>query len=136
MISKRLARALISLRVCAGWSEPLLVAHITLLKISCHGSYCHDYGFQWVDNSDHSIYIGKITSNFCGPNKAPNYLQSPFKVSKDAKIRNRYHQVPHLTQDTNGQVTNSQLDILNESQEVSLFPAACPQGKNKQTRTT
>ena len=31
-----------------------------------------------------------------------------FKVSKCAKIRNRYNQVPHLTQDTNGKVTNSQ----------------------------
>ena len=45
------------------------------------------------------------------------------KVSKDAKIRNRYIQVPHLTQDTNGKVTNSQLDITNESQEVSAFRA-------------
>ena len=32
------------------------------------------------------------------------------KVSKGAKIRNRYNQVPYLTQDTNGKVTNSQLD--------------------------
>ena len=31
-----------------------------------------------------------------------------FKISKVAKIRNRYNQVPHLTQDTNGKVTNSQ----------------------------
>ena len=31
-----------------------------------------------------------------------------FGVSKVAKIRNRYNQVPHLTQDTNGKVTNSQ----------------------------
>ena len=31
-----------------------------------------------------------------------------------AKIRNRYNQEPHLTQDTNGKVTNSQLDITNE----------------------
>ena len=30
------------------------------------------------------------------------------KVSKGAKISNRYNQVPHLTQDTNGKVTNSQ----------------------------
>ena len=45
------------------------------------------------------------------------------KVSKCAKIRNRYNQVPHLTKDTNGKVTNSQLDITNESQEVSPFPA-------------
>ena len=47
-----------------------------------------------------------------------------YKVSKGAKkIRNRYNQVPHLTQDTNGKVTNSQLDTKNESQEVSPFPA-------------
>ena len=45
------------------------------------------------------------------------------KVSKGAKIRNRYDQVPHLTQDTNGKVTNSQLDTTNASQEVSPFPA-------------
>ena len=42
---------------------------------------------------------------------------------KSAKIRNRYNQVPHLTQDTNGKVTNSQLDTTNESQEASSFPA-------------
>ena len=31
-----------------------------------------------------------------------------FKVSKGAKIRNRYNQVPHLTKDTNGKVTSAQ----------------------------
>ena len=45
------------------------------------------------------------------------------KVRKRAKIRNRYNQAPHLTQDTNGEVTTSQLDIRNESQEASSFPA-------------
>ena len=50
-----------------------------------------------------------------------NWVQ--IKVSKGAKIKNRYNQVPHLTQDTNGTVTNSQLDTTNESQEVSPFPA-------------
>ena len=39
-----------------------------------------------------------------------------------AKIRNRYNQVPHLIQDTNGKVTTSQLDNTNESQKVSPFP--------------
>ena len=52
---------------------------------------------------------------------------SIIKVSKGAKIRNRYNQVQYLTQDTNGKVTNSQLDTTNESQEVSPFPA----GDNK-----
>ena len=40
-----------------------------------------------------------------------------------ATIRNRYNQAPRLTQDTNGEVTTSQLDITNESQEVNPFPA-------------
>ena len=37
-IFKQPEKALISLHVCAGWSEPLLVAHTKLLEISCHGS--------------------------------------------------------------------------------------------------
>ena len=39
----RLAKTLIRLRVCAGLSEPLLLAHITLLEISCRGSF-DEYG--------------------------------------------------------------------------------------------
>ena len=45
------------------------------------------------------------------------------KSNKVAKIRNRYNQVPHLTQDTNGKVTKLTEDTTNESQEVSPFPA-------------
>ena len=44
-------------------------------------------------------------------------------VSKGAKNRNRYNQVPHLSKDTNKKVTNLQLDTTNGSQEVSPFPA-------------
>ena len=40
-----------------------------------------------------------------------------------ATTRNQYYQVAHLTQDTKGKVTNSQLDTTNESQEVSPFLA-------------
>ena len=50
-------------------------------------------------------------------------LKMSIKLSKSAKIRNEYNQVPHLTQDTNGKVTNSQFDTTNESQEVSPFQA-------------
>ena len=50
-------------------------------------------------------------------------MTNTLKVSKGAKIRNRYNKVPHLTQDTNGKVTNSQLDTTNESKEVSPFRA-------------
>ena len=51
------------------------------------------------------------------------WMSISFKVSKGAKIRNRYNQVPHLTQDTNEKVTKSQLDTTNESLEVNPFPA-------------
>ena len=37
-ILKRLAKTLIRLRICAGWSEALLVVHATLLENSCTGS--------------------------------------------------------------------------------------------------
>ena len=54
-------------------------------------------------------------------------LYSPFmeqiRVSKGAEIMNRYNQLPHLTQDTNWKVTNSELHTTNESLEVSPFPA-------------
>ena len=45
------------------------------------------------------------------------------KVRKREKIGSQYNQVPHLTQDTNGNATNSQLDTTNKSQEVSPFQA-------------
>ena len=59
----------------------------------------------------------------CNPRTLLYNIDSHTKVSRGAKIRNQYNQVPHLTQDTNGKVTNSQLDTTNESQEVSPFPA-------------
>ena len=58
-----------------------------------------------------------------GSNMAFKMFTIQFKVSKGAKIRNRCNQVPHLTQDTNGKVSNSQVDTTNESQKVSPFPA-------------
>ena len=53
------------------------------------------------------------------------------RIRKKAKIRNRYNQAQYLTQDTKGKVTTSQLDITNESQEVSLFPAGDPKAPIK-----
>ena len=66
------------------------------------------------------IYVRCIN---CSYNNVGNGIRHFDKVSKDTKIRNRCNQVRHLTQDTNGKVTNSQLDTTNESQEVSPFPA-------------
>ena len=45
------------------------------------------------------------------------------KVSNGAKIRNRYNQVPHLTQDTKGKDTNSQKTPQTRAKRSALFPA-------------
>ena len=50
----------------------------------------------------------KVRGDFLGPPRSTDKTTLIIKVSKVAKIRNRYNQVPHLTKDTNGKVTNSQ----------------------------
>ena len=90
----------------------------------------HSIVFQLIDIF-HNICLAfdynKFSCNvFCDVSKAFDRVWHKgllFKVSKGAKISNRYNQVPHLTKDTNGKVTNSQLDTANESQDVSPFPA-------------
>ena len=56
-ILKRLAKALIRLRVCAGWSEPLLVAHTTLLEISCTGIHIITYENTLSKSSNRSLLL-------------------------------------------------------------------------------
>ena len=50
----------------------------------------------------------KVRGDFLGPPRSTDKTTLIIKVSKVAKIRNRYNQVPHLTKDTYGKVTNSQ----------------------------
>ena len=66
-------------------------------------------------------YVLGLKDKFCITRVKLNLLL--YKTRKRAKIRNRYNQAPHLTQGTNGKVTTSQLDVTNESREVSPFPA-------------
>ena len=47
-------------------------------------------------------------------------IQMDIIVSKAAKIRKRYNQVPHLTQDTNGKVTNSQKTAQTRAKRSAL----------------
>ena len=63
------------------------------------------------------------------------FLTSFPQVSKGANIKNRYNQVPHLTQDTNEKVTNSQLDTTKREPGGQPFPSRWPQGTYKQTHT-
>ena len=82
-----------------------------------------------------------VVNKVKGPNSqtirtilSQHFTRLLMEVSKGAKFRNQYDHVPHLTQDTNGKLTNSQLDTTNESQEVSTFPAGDTIGTYKQTR--
>ena len=61
----------------------------------------------------------KVRGDFLGRPRSTDKTTLIIKVRKRAKIRNQYNQAPHLTCDTNGKVTTSQLNIRNESQEVS-----------------
>ena len=65
-----------------------------------------DVIFRKIQCSDSQTLI--IGSAYRPTNHDTDYANELVEVSKVAKIRNRYNQVPHLTQDTNGKVTNSQ----------------------------
>ena len=71
--------------------------------------------------SYHTYYFGLLVCRF-GAYRIKGTNEGN-KVSKGAKIRNRYIQVPHLTQDTKGKMINSEFDTTNYSKEVSPFPA-------------
>ena len=69
---KRLARALIRLRVCAGWSEVLLVAHTKLLEKTFRGSimsiaarFTLGNGVNWRRFLDHLLLPCISTFKHC-----------------------------------------------------------------------
>ena len=93
------------------------------LQLICFATLCFNVGATHKKKTFFTFMLLKQGYRY---QKLRNKIYIPsqtLRVSKGAKIRNRYNPVPHLTQDTNGQVTNSQLDTTNESQEVSPFPA-------------
>ena len=72
-IFKLQAKALIRLRICAGWSETLLVAHTTLLEISCRGSYISTHKSITNNAKDKKSIV--FTQNILTPS-LPIILQS------------------------------------------------------------
>ena len=56
------------------------------------------------------------------------------KVRKAAKIRNRYNQVPHLTQDTTLESDENTIKQPKQEPRGQPFPSRWPQGSNEQTR--
>ena len=82
-----------------------------------------------------SQFLKYLSWSQVAPYKCLKYCYMYIKVRNRTKIRNRYNQEPHLTQDIYVKVTHSLLDITNESQEVSPFPAGDHKpSKNKRAR--
>ena len=69
-------------------------------------SVCVCYSHEWAVQQQ-TLFLPRPLGSWAG-SKGHISLDFNNKVSKGAKIRNRYNQVPHLTQDINGKVTNSQ----------------------------
>ena len=83
--------------------------YLTLLSDSSLSTFSKNTQCDFKVKLDHSIQIEK-----------DNWEVGLVEVSKVAKIRNRYNQVPHLTQDTNGKVTNSQKTPQTRAKKSSL----------------
>ena len=113
-----------------------IFSRVYVPRYNYHEALGHDLmliGLKYISHFTHLLHLFSSISNlkhFFTMLLPVNSIHSSWlhenkntKVSKGAKIRNRYNQIPHLTQDTNGKVTNSQLYKTNESQEVSPFPS-------------
>ena len=76
----------------------------------CGKNGCHKVHHRLLhlhqDTSRSAVFEAESNTRPCSTDLQHEHQRS--EVSKVAKIRNRYNQVPHLTQDTNGKVTNSQ----------------------------
>ena len=72
----------------------------------------------------------KVLGDFLGPPRSTDKTTLIIKVSNGAKIRNRYNQVPHLTQDTNGKVTNSQKTPQTRAKRSALSQQVKVNGAN------
>ena len=61
----------------------------------------------------------------CSSRSSREIMSKSIIASKKAKIRNRYSQVPHLTQDTSWESADTRKHhiYVQESQQVSPFPA-------------
>ena len=108
-------------QVCEGEEKPIYYMSHKLSRTQCKWSvvekeaFAIHFALQKLD-----YYLHNSSFVIRTDHKLLKYLlESPMQnkkiqlwalsiVSKVAKIRNRYNQVPHLTQDTNGKVTNSQ----------------------------
>ena len=118
---KRLAKALIRLCICAGWSEALLVAHTTLMEISCHGSILLvDVPDKWISVRLPQVPNPRImgwTSIF--PEILQNLLSSIWdKLTKLTRMKSTQKGPVHMS------TLNGWKPVFGVSNEVRFKPAS------------
>ena len=91
---------LLQIYVCVVIREPLFCLFLTINKLMLLQHWTLSQDKSYFKQMVSQIYPIELQLNMANT--------SDTEVSNGAKIRNRYNQVPHLTQDTNGKVTNSQ----------------------------
>ena len=85
----------------------------------------YKYSPSEVHKVQFMMLIRYIKSGYTRNKRYETDVSSYIQVRKVAKIRNRYNQVPHLTQDTTwGGDKKAQENATNKSQEVSPFSAS------------
>ena len=99
-------------RRCSRQTDSLYALRINLSNIMIQRTLLRGRGTSIIMKLNESNKKGKDkkikTRTYVDSNSGPFGCKLCNNSNKVAKIRNRYNQVPHLTQDTNGKVTNSQ----------------------------
>ena len=94
-------------RVCTTNDLKLFMFCLGKLCVLLFATSCPNYDQMMTRYHLDRLYIDEAHPDACTPKETgAMFIRQTIKVSKVAKIRNRYNQVPHLTQDTNGKVTN------------------------------
>ena len=109
-------------RGCLQFVIVVFPVHTHLLFLNKIENWATSNGFKFSKSKTQCVHFCQLCKQHDDPvlhlygSPIPVVEESKFlgilfdrkKVSNGAKIRNRYNQIPHLTQDTNGKVTNSQ----------------------------
>ena len=82
----------------------------------------HIIAIDDYENVDDDGDSGELNSDY-NDESDDNDIHIIVKVRKTGRIRNRYNQVPHLSQDTKWESNEITINITNKGQEVSPFPS-------------
>ena len=104
----------------AVWQAIAKAEEDTFVNISPNDSSIFNVA-KHIDRTNQDVVGKKCTRNDTGEFSLSD--EDKMKVRKTARIRNRYDQVLHLSQDTKWESNKTTINITNKSQWVSPFPS-------------